>query len=158
KLFGFDDIAEAFGMTDAQYEQYYDAADALVDQAFADAGLRGRVVTCSPASSKDSACTRRIITDFGLRAWRRPLEPAEIDRLAKLSADAAGAGADFATSIATVAKAMLTSVPFLYRVELDPNPASKDPHPVAPYEMASRLSYLFWSTMPDTELLGAAAS
>jgi hypothetical protein len=53
---------------------------------------------------------------------------------------------------------MLTSVPFLYRVELDPDPASKDPHPVAPYEMASRLSYLFWSTMPDAELLGAAAS
>src|SRR5258706_5466977 len=47
-LLGFDTIAEAFGMTDAQFEQYYNAADAVTEQAFADAGLRGRVMTCTP--------------------------------------------------------------------------------------------------------------
>jgi len=157
KLFGFDDIASAFGMTDAEYEQYSDAADALVTEAFADATLRARVVTCAPSSGTDTACTRKIISDFGLKAWRRPLETAEVDRLTTLATDALASGADFNGSIAQVVTAMLSSVPFLYRVEIDANPASTDAHPVGPYEMASRLSYLFWSTMPDTELLGAAA-
>lgn len=154
KLFGFDDIASAFGMTDAQYEQYFDAADALVEETFGDPTLRGRIVTCATA---DAACTRKIISDFGLRAWRRPLEQAEVDRLAKLASDAVASGEDFTGSIKQVVKTMLSSPPFLYRIELDPDPASGAPHPVGAYEMASRLSYLFWSTTPDAGLLQAAA-
>ena len=53
---------------------------------------------------------------------------------------------------------MLTSLPFLERIEVDPDPTSTVPHPVAPYEMASRLSYFLWSTMPDSELFAAAGS
>jgi hypothetical protein len=158
KLFGFDDIASAFGMTDAQYEQYFDAADALVEEAFGNDSLRGRILTCMPNAASAATCTRQIIADFGLRAWRRPLEGAEIDRLSKLASDAIAGGEDFTGSIKQVVKAMLSSVPFLYRVELDPEPASPTPHPVAAYEMASRLSYLLWSTMSDAELLQAAAN
>jgi hypothetical protein len=154
KLYGFDDIANAFGMTDAQYEQYFDAADALVEQTFADATLRGRILTCT---TSDATCTRKIISDFGLKAWRRPLEQAEVDRLVKLANDATAAGEDFTGSIKQVVKTMLSSVPFLYRVELDSDPASTTPHPVGGYEMASRLSYLFWSTMPDAGLREAAS-
>jgi hypothetical protein len=52
---------------------------------------------------------------------------------------------------------MLASAPFLYRVEIDPEPSSLTPHPVGAYELASRLSYLVWSTTPDALLLQAAA-
>jgi hypothetical protein len=156
KLFGFDDIAAAFGMTDAQYEQYFDAADALAEETFADPVRRAKIVTCTAGSSADTTCTRKIVTDFGLRAWRRPLETAEVDRLVTLASDALTNGEDFNGSIKQVVKAMLSSVPFLYRVEADPDPAATDAHLVGPYEMASRLSYLFWSTMPDTDLMQAA--
>ena len=157
KAFGFDDIASAFGMTDAQYEQYESAADALVEEAFANDALRARIVTCTPNGATATTCTRQIIADFGLRAWRRPLESAEVDRLAKLASDAAASGEDGTGSIKQVVKAMLASAPFLYRVEIDPEPSSLTPHPVGAYELASRLSYLVWSTTPDALLLQAAA-
>jgi hypothetical protein len=157
KLYGFDDIASAFGMTDAQYEQYFDAADSLVEEAFSSDNLRGRIVSCQPSSATDTTCARKLISAFGLRAWRRPLETAEVDRLVTLATDAIASGEDFTGSIKQVVKAMLSSVPFLYRVESDANPGSTDAHLVGAYEMASRLSYLFWSTMPDSELLDTAA-
>jgi hypothetical protein len=156
KALGFDTIADAFTMSDARYEQYFDSADALVEQAFADAALRGRIVTCAPASPGDPACTRQIIQTFGRLAWRRPLAAAEIDSLAKLADDALTLGEDWNGAIKQVVKTMLVSPPFLYRVETDPTPDSATPHPLGGYEMASRLSYLFWSTMPDDRLFALA--
>ncbi|MET0387305.1 MAG: DUF1592 domain-containing protein [Polyangiales bacterium] len=152
KALGFDNIAAALGMTDAQYEQYFNAADVLVNTAFADDALRLRIVTCTPGSADPADCTRRIIRDFGLRAWRRPLASAEIDALAALAAEARTLGESFDGSIAQVAKAMLSSVPFLYRLELDPDPTSAVAHPLDDYELAARLSFLLWSTAPDDRL------
>jgi hypothetical protein len=153
KLLGFDNIASALGMTDAQYEQYFNAADALVTEAFASDSLRRRIMTCT---GTDAACAKTIITNFGLRAYRRPLADAEVTRLEKLRTDAVTLGEDFNGSIAQVTRAMLSSVPFLYRVEIDPDPASLDAHALGAYELATRLSYLFWSTMPDDALLDSA--
>ena len=53
---------------------------------------------------------------------------------------------------------MLSSVPFLYRLELDPVPDATEPRALDGYELASRLSYLVWSTMPDQALFDAAES
>ncbi|HMJ12474.1 MAG TPA: DUF1592 domain-containing protein, partial [Polyangiaceae bacterium] len=156
KLAGFDNIASAFGMTDAQYEQYFNAADALVEETFANASLRARILTCAPASSTDLECAKKIIAQFGLRAFRRPLEASEIERLTALFSDALELGEDFTGGVKHVIKTMLASVDFLYRIELDAEPHSAEPHLVGSYEMASRLSYLVWSTMPDSELLESA--
>ena len=153
KLLGFDNIATALGMTDAQYEQYFNAADALVTEVFASEALRRKIVTCT---GTDAACAKTIITNFGLRAYRRPLTDAELTRFEKLRADAIALGEDFNGSIAQVVRTMLSSAPFLYRVEFDADPASVAPHAVGAYEMASRLSYLLWSTLPDDALLDAA--
>jgi hypothetical protein len=158
KALGFDNIAEALGMTDAQYEQYWNAADALSERVFADAALRARIMTCEPAAADDAQCTRSIIAGFGKRAWRRPLTDAEIERLTQLAGEATALGEDFAGSIRHVAKALLLSVPFLYRVELDPDPEASASHPLDAYELASRLSYLVWSTMPDSTLIDVADS
>jgi hypothetical protein len=158
QLFGFDNIADAFGMTDAQYEQYFNSADALVEQTFGDSALRAKIMICSPASATDTACAAKIIGELGLRAWRRPLEDAEITRLTRVVIDAITAGEDFTGGIKQVTKTMLSSLQFLYRIEIDPKPTSLDPHPLGPYELASRLSYLGWSTMPDAELFALAKS
>jgi hypothetical protein len=116
-------------------------------------------VTCQPAGAADEpACARSIIGSFGARAWRRPLQGPEIDRLAKVASDARALGEDFAGSVRQVVRTMLASVPFLYRVEMDARPDSLDIHPLDGYELASRLSYLQWSTMPDEELFRLAAS
>ncbi len=158
KALGFDSIADALGMTEAQYEQYFNASESLVDAAFADAALRAPIMLCVPSSATDTACTERIVRSFGARAWRRPLADAEIERLTQLAGDALALGESFEGAIAQVAKAMLASLPFLYRLELDPSPDSSAPHPLDAYELASRLSYLLWSTMPDEALFESARS
>ena len=156
KAGGFDTIAAALGMTDAQYEQYFDAAESLVDATFADAALRSRIVTCAPAAGDERTCTRAWITSFGRRAWRRPLTTDELDRLTGLALDARALGADWNTASAQVVKALLASVGFLYRIELDPDPAAAEPRRLNAFELASRISYLVWSSMPDEALFERA--
>ncbi len=153
---GFDNIATALGMTPAQMEQYFDAAEAVTAAAFSDAQLRARILTCSPSGNDTSPCLREIIGGFGLRAFRRPLRADEIDRLVALAGAARAVGEDFPGSVKHVVAAMLASPNFLYRIELDPDPSATKVRPLDGYELASRLSYFLSSTMPDPALLAAA--
>ena len=97
KALGFDNIADALGMTDAQYEQYFNAADALAEQAFADAALRGADRDLHAGGGRTTrACTRTIIARFGTRAWRRPLADRRGRRGCRSSPrDARALGEDF---------------------------------------------------------------
>jgi hypothetical protein len=156
KALGFDTIADALGMTEAQYEQYWNAAIALAETVFQDPALRARIMTCAPAGPDDRACTESIVASFGRRALRRPPTAEERERLVALAEQARARGEAFDASIALVVRALLSSVGFLYRVELDADPTSPVAHPLTDYELASRLSYLLWSTMPDDALLDAA--
>ena len=152
KLFGFDNIAAAFGMSDARYEEYFNAADALVEEAFADDGTRKKLLVCTPKSDSDLDCAEKVLNAFMQRALRRPATDAELTRASKLVSDAVELGEDISGGIKQALKAILSSAPFLYRVELDPDPSSATPHALTAYELGSRLSYLVWSTMPDDEL------
>lgn len=156
KLFGFDNIAAAFGMTDARYEQYFNAADALVEEAFAAEALRTRIMICTPSAKTDTACARTILDSFAARAFRRPLTEVELTRLVKVASDAVALGEDFTGGIKQALKSSLASPQFLYRSELDPDPNSALPHRLGAYELASRLSYLVWSTLPDSALFQLA--
>jgi hypothetical protein len=152
----FAGIGATFTTNDARFEQDEDAAESLAAAAFADDTLRARIVTCEPAAPGDATCARQIITAFGQRAWRRPLTSDEIDALATLAANP-NAGATFEESMQTVVAAMIASAPFLMRLEIDPDPTSTTPHPLTTWELASRLSYLLWSSMPDDRLFALAA-
>jgi hypothetical protein len=154
--YGFDNIAEAFNMTDVRFEQYYNAADMLVDTVFADPTLTAKIMTCTPAGAADTACIGQIISSFGMRAWRRPITAAEVTRLTQVATDAIALGTDATGGVKQVVKTMLASLPFLYRVEMDATPNSPTAHALDPYELASRLSYLTWSSMPDDMLFGLA--
>jgi len=158
KALGFDSIADAFGMTDAQLEQYVDAAESLVANAFADRDLRGPILSCDPGPGEEAECAERIIRSFGQRAYRRPLREDEVSRLAILATDVLALGDTFETAIAQVVVAMLSAPQFLYRIELDPAADAGASHPVSAYELASRMSYLFWSSMPDERLFELAQS
>jgi hypothetical protein len=150
----FDNQADAFTMSDTEFTQYFNAAQALGDQVFAAPNLAGKILN----GCADNSCLPSVITSFGLRAYRRPLTADEITRATNLAAYAVTQGADFPTSVSQAVKMMLSSIPFLYRVELDANPMDTSPHPVGDYEMASRLSYLLWSSMPDAALFADAAA
>jgi hypothetical protein len=112
---------------------------------------------CSPASD-ESACARQFMAAFGRRAYRRPLETAEVDGLMKVYAIGAQSGG-FAHGIEVAIRTMLQAPSFLYILELG-QPAGSTGNAVrlGPYEVASRLSYLMWNTLPDDVLFTAAAS
>ncbi|HEY0708080.1 MAG TPA: DUF1592 domain-containing protein [Polyangia bacterium] len=158
KAHGFDNIAAAAGVTGAQFEQYFNAAQSLADKAFADPAARARIMTCTPTGAADSTCIKNIARTFGLRAYRRPLETAEVDALAKLASDAITLGEDVTGGIKHMVHTVLASASFLYRIEVDPDPKSITPRKLNGFELASRLSYLQWSTMPDQQLFGLAQS
>jgi hypothetical protein len=162
----FDNDADAFTMNDARYEQYFNNADTIGETVFADTtatGLRQTYVyglvspACTPAAT-DTSCSSKIIAAFGAKAWRRPLTTAEVMGLQTLATNAITLGETADGSIKQVVKTILASPQFLYRIEFDPNPTSTMSHSLDPYEMATRLSYLGWSSMPDQQLFDLAAS
>jgi Protein of unknown function (DUF1592)/Protein of unknown function (DUF1588)/Protein of unknown function (DUF1595)/Protein of unknown function (DUF1587)/Protein of unknown function (DUF1585) len=153
----FDNTADAFTINDARYEQYFNTADSIGEMIFASAALKAKILTCAPTAATD-ACTRNIINGFGGRAWRRPLLTAESDRLVALAGEAVTIGETPENAVKHVVKSILASPQFLYRIEFDSNAASLTAHSLTPYELASRLSYLGWSSMPDDALFALAAS
>jgi hypothetical protein len=153
---GFDNLAEGLHISPARYLQYLDAAKTLAETVFADDALRGRIVTC--AEDAAGQCARDIIKNFGLRAWRRPLSAAESESVGAFYDAVRVETGDFRAALQRTVAMMLSSLPFLYKVEVDPEPTSTTPHPLSGYELASRLSYLLWGSMPDDELLRLAPS
>lgn len=119
--------------------------------------IRANLLVCEPVAGNESACTRTVLEAFVPRAWRRPTTPEEIDALVDLAESARLDGDDWEGSIRHALKAVLLSPHFIFRVEID-EPGATDVHPVGDYELASRLSYFLWSSMPDDALFEAAAS
>lgn len=151
----FDNTASALGMNSSQFEKYLGAATDLMLESLASEGSKSRYLTCVPAAASDT-CARQIIETYGAQIYRRPLEAGEVGRALKVyDADLARAH-DGTQAIGQALRAMLASANFLYRVELDQDPKSTVPHAVSGYELASRLSYLAWSSMPDKALFDAA--
>ena len=106
---------------------------------------------CRPSSPSDDKCRDEFIRKFGLRAFRRPLREDEVQRYAIVFATQSKASRKFLEGARVVVEAMLQSPNFLFHVESGPDGKSSD------YDIASRLSYTLWNTMPDATLFGAAA-
>ena len=117
---------------------------------------RTRIMICDPLVDGEASCGRAILEAFVRRAWRRPPTVAEVDELFAFITAAQAAGQDFEAGLRVALQAALVSPYFVFRVELDPTPTDLTPHPLTDHELASRLSYFLWSSMPDAELLGAA--
>jgi Protein of unknown function (DUF1592)/Protein of unknown function (DUF1588)/Protein of unknown function (DUF1587)/Protein of unknown function (DUF1595)/Protein of unknown function (DUF1585) len=148
---GFTNDAQNLSVSPLHVENYLDAAEKLVAAATVDLG---RLVPCDPAAG-DAGCATRFLETWGKRAWRRPLDAEE--KAAMLKVFTAGMTADgFATGIRMMMQVMLQVPQFLYRVEIGGARVGGDMVRLTPWETASRLSYLFWASMPDNELMAAA--
>jgi hypothetical protein len=118
---------------------------------------RRRILICDPASGR--GCVEKIVASVARRAYRRTLTRRELDALMRIADLGARSGRSAEHGIQLAIEALLVSPNFLFRIERDPDP--RDParvHDVSPFELASRLSYFLWSSMPDDELLALAES
>jgi hypothetical protein len=152
---GFNNQATALGVTQLLAEQYMEASEAIAGRA---AKGWSKLLPCDPAKAGQDACAAQFIRAFGKRAFRRPLAPAEAARLDALYAWGEQQY-DFSTGLQLVVEAVLQSPRFLYRVEMgmpDPVEGQGDVTALDSWEVATRLSFLIWSSIPDDELFAAA--
>jgi hypothetical protein len=150
---GFDNVASALGMTPSQFEAYLNAAETLSDELFADSARRSAFLACTPSGADGGACLASWIDDFAARAYRRPLQEHEKKSLKDAYARARGLGEDETASAKHVLASLLAGPGFLYRTELH---VGAETRALDGYELASRLSYFLWSTMPDADLFARA--
>lgn len=155
----FDNDESVLQVTPPLWADYQRAAEELAAMVIADSQQLAKIVPADSGQGVD-ARGREFITEFGKRAYRRPLTTQEIDTHVALFASGPTVlgGDPFLSGVQLVLEAFLQSPHFVYRVELgDAKKRSNGMIPLGPYEQASRLSYLLWNTMPDDALLDAAA-
>ncbi|WP_437874320.1 DUF1592 domain-containing protein [Sorangium sp. So ce513] len=137
-------------------EQYHTAIERAVDAVFDDPARRSELIGCTPSGAENDACVRGFIEALGRRAWRRPLEAAELDQIAAVATTAATELGSAVEGARWATVALFTSPNFLYRPELGA-PSADGSLRLTGYEMASRLAFLVWNSLPDQELLDQAA-
>ena len=116
-----------------------------------------RLIPRLPEPGREREMAREILAKFASRAYRRPATDAEVERLAGFVDIAMKENAGFLEGMQVAIQAALCSPRFLFRWELDPESMKPgDVRDLSDYEVASRLSYFLWSSMPDDELLGLA--
>lgn len=178
---GFNNQARALYMTPLKLERYYEATESLITQLSNDPKLWKNVVPFDyeitlwdelsdwvnsilydefELSNPPHLAAKKVIVPIASKAYRRFLKKEEEDKLMNLfmlvyqENEAKENPVRFNESIAQVLKAMLMSPNFLYRIEEEND--KETPFPIAGYELASRLSYFLWSSVPDNELLQLA--
>lgn len=157
---GFDNIGDVLTIPPILMEKYLSAARTIADRVYDDEVARRRVLPHQPASDdKRIETAQRNVNEFAARAFRRPLTEREQTRLFAIAALAWQNDASEAEIFKTVMAAILSNPNFIFRVELDPKADDKDGlRELNGYELASRLSYFLWSSMPDERLFELAAS
>jgi len=118
-----------------------------------------KIFVCGhPESHPENGCARVIVAHLARRAYRRPVTPKEVAQLTDLIAEVQRDGGTFGEGLATAIQAMLMSPHFLFRIERTPATqlTGASARPLSQYELASRLSYFLWSSMPDDALFAAA--
>jgi mono/diheme cytochrome c family protein len=114
---------------------------------------RRRIFTCT---TKDDACARRILSSLARRAYRRPVTGADVDPLLAFYREGT-AEAGFDEGIERALRRLLVSPEFLFRIERDPSSAAAGrAYRISDVELASRLSFFLWSSIPDDTLLDLA--
>lgn len=150
---GFDNIGEVLSLPPLLMEKYLEAAETVTAAVAEDPAAWQAVF---PASSTDNSGLEHIrldVTHLARRAFRRPPEEGELDRLMELFRLARDEGATTNEAVAFVTQAILVSPHFLFRLEEDPLTVDADEaKPLSSHAIASRLSFFLWSTVPDTEL------
>jgi hypothetical protein len=148
---------QAGGLTDLGWSSYQSVADMIATQVMADANLKKNFLKCTPTGD-GKACLHDTIIQFGRRAFRRPLTTDEVARFDKLVTDgptitATGTVDEIAT---TLLYAFLVSPSFLQRGEMTETSDGAGNYALSSHEVAQRLSFMLWGSVPDDALSQAA--
>lgn len=151
----FDNLAATLSFSDTLTEKYFAAADLILERlyAFPPNGPKPKSGDLPPLLAKlvKPGDAKTTIAQLARRAYRRPVETKEVDRLLALFEKASKAGTKFEDALKPVFKAILVSPNFLLRIERD-RAKEENAYHVNDHELATRLSYFLWSSMPDAEL------
>ncbi len=147
----FGNEAKDLPLTVNHLAKYYKASTDLAIEAGAG---QFQTIGCEPSAP---TCGNEVIENFVPLAWRRPLTVEEKDRLSALYSDTLADAEDPTVALITLVRAVLLSPNFIFRPEIDPDLETDKPRDLNPYELASRLSYFLWASMPDQTLFAKAA-
>jgi hypothetical protein len=152
---GFGNDAASLSTTRLLVDAYHSQAHDLAGKTASNAADLAKLSPCDVAALGEDACAEQFVSGFGSKAFRRPLETTEHAALLGVY-KAVRPSSSYVDALAAVIETVLQLPQFLYRVEL--GTAASIPTLARPtsYEMASRLSYLLWGSMPDSLLLDAA--
>jgi mono/diheme cytochrome c family protein len=123
-----------------------------------DTPSRRRIFGCTPATpAEEDGCARTIVSALARRAYRRPVTSSEVGELLTFYEEGRADGGTFDNGVEMSLRALLVSPQFLFRIERDPAgiPANT-PYRLNDLELASRLSFFLWSSIPDDPLIDAA--
>jgi len=177
----YENIATALELPPALLEKYFAGADLALDRLFGPlpTAPKAKPVWQSPEEidrqkkqrekffasvpeNADRAVTQQFVAKFMRQAWRRPVAAGEVERLMKFYDSALAHGDNPRTALRRTLKPVLVTSSFLFRIEDDRTPKAAAPGTqiaaarVSDVELASRLSFFLWSSLPDEELLGLA--
>jgi len=122
-----------------------------------DTPSRRRIFVCQPAAGDENPCVRKIVATLARRAYRRPVTDADVEGLLAFYGEGRKHG-DVDEGLELVLRRLLTSPDFLFRIEAEPTGVPPGGiYRLADLELASRLSFFIWSSIPDDQLLDVAA-
>lgn len=158
---GFANLVGAQVIDEVLLDKYFKAADEALKALFEKANRkneRQKLLFIRPSDGLSAAdAARQVLEKFVRRAYRRPAKKEELDRLVAIVQRALASGDEYDAAMRKALKPVLVSPHFLFRMETDQAPAgSHDAYRVTDHELAVRLSYFLWATMPDDKLFAAA--
>ncbi len=125
--------------------------------AIGDTPSRRHVLICNPSSAQDETCAKKILSTLARRAYRRPVTDADLQVPLASYREGAGQGG-FESGVEMGIRSILVSPNFLFRLEAQPEAAAPNkPYLISDLDLASRLSFFLWSSIPDEPLIEAAA-
>ncbi|WP_197454390.1 DUF1592 domain-containing protein [Stieleria varia] len=152
---GFDNAAETLFISPIYAEKYIDAARSALGHALTDPGSRKRLIVAQPSNDRSpSDAARVVLTKFLPRAFRRAVAESEVQEYVDLFDAAYETDSSFDSSIQFALEAAMVSPKFIFLWEA-PNETDA-PVLISDHELATRLSYFLWASMPDEELLRLA--
>ncbi len=154
----FDNLSSALNISDALTEKYFAAADLIIERLYLfPKNAKPKPGDLPPLLAKlvKPGDAKGTVAALARRAYRRPVEAKEVDRLLSLFEKATNGGAKFEDALKPVFKALLVSPNFLLRIERD-RAKDENAYRVNDHELATRLSYFLWSSMPDADLFALA--
>ncbi|MCX6592193.1 MAG: DUF1592 domain-containing protein [Acidobacteria bacterium] len=154
---GFDNAAETLFLSPIHSEKYMEAAKFATDFAAKEFKSRQKLLIAKPGPGvTEQQAARKILESFLPRAFRQPVTAGDVSLYLSLFEAARKQGRDYEEAVFFAVRGALVSPKFLFRVE-QPNRTAVV-QPVSDYQLASRLSYFLWGSMPDELLLDAAAA